>query len=376
MPEKSNPAANSKVLWYIMFHPKPDIINKYLIREKAKRARVHQPDFVYVIPYLFLNRAESKDEIKEGTPTRARGWLKKKVEAEKQLKAEEINNSLRNYLHYFVFIKSTKNNIDVILRQYWNTEGLYRLTYRYTHGGEPLCVSDAQMQPLLRTLALYQHKFSFTEFTAEALSAGTVEIMTGPLAGHSASVLKVKGEGQHRTLTLGVPVFKKEFMLKLKDFPASDVRVLGGSISSILQPYFLDEFEHDLIRVLRMRVRKQESTVSRKENQTMLSSYGSVAALSFEDESRQKHFCGLQLLHAVLLREAALKTACLDKVVQLLAGAEAPSSDEDAFLMAMLFVATRKGNYRKAVKNYVQTHTAELPSLHALLPVIKDINTR
>ena len=374
MPEKSILEAADDTCWYIMFHPKPDTINIHLTRERDRRVQAHRADFVYVIPYLLLNRAENKEEPE--APTHTRGWLKKKAEEKKRLKAEEINNSLRNYLHYFVFIKSARNDIDEILRQSWNTEGLYHLTYRYTHSGEPLFVRDAQMQPLLRTLALYQHKFSFTEFSANMLSVGTVEVVNGPFAGFTASVLKVKDEGKKTTLTLGIPVFKKEFMLKLKDFSAEDVKVLGGRVSSFLQPYFVNEFENDLISILRMRVRKQENANSRRDNQTVLDAYSSVSVLSFDDESRQKRFCALLLLHAVLLRDAELKAARLDAVLQILKGVEAPSSDEDAFLMASLFIATRKGIYRKAVKEYAQAHTIGLPSLQLLMPVVKEINSR
>lgn len=367
---------NNEVYWYIMFHPKPDVINMYLGREKARRAKDHDPDFTFIVPYLFLRHIDRKDKVSAPNEDRTKGWLKRKDERHQQLKDEVVNNSLRNYLHYFVFIKSTRYVIDELLHLDWNVNGLSRLSYRYTHSGEPLFISDVQMQPLLRTLAVYQQKFSLTDFSANTLSVGNVEIKVGPYAGTTASVLKVRKVGDDYALTLGIPVFNREFMLTLNNFPAKDVRVMGGSISTILQPYFISEFEKDLLRILRMRVRRQEDVVLRKENLSTLDSYSSVSQFSFEQASHQKHFCALKLLYAVLLREAQLKAACLDSVKQILSGIETPSSDEDAFLFAILFVATRKGAYRKAVKIYVQTHGVQLPSLKALLPVLKDINTR
>ena len=379
MPDESISAGTETTVWFIMFHPRPDIINMHLSRERETRRQEAAPDFEFVIPYLQLNRAEYRDEDEsDGSDTAPlrRGWQKKREEKQQQLNDARLNNNLRNYLHRFVFIKSTRPEVDVMLRQSWNTRGLYRLAYRYTHSGIPLAISDSQMQPLLRTLALYQHKFSFTDYSATILSAGRVEICEGSFSGTVATVLQVRNSGEETRLTLGIPVFNKEFMLQLKDVDAKHVKILGGSIDSFLQPYFLDELEKDLLGILRMRVRRMEDNRLGKVNQSVLDSYGNIFALSFDDASRQKHFSALLLLYAVLLRDAPMKAYWLDKVSQLLPDPEHPSTDEDAFLFAVLFVATRKGPYRKTAKTYVQSVTVALPSLPVLMQIIKDINTR
>ena len=266
--------------------------------------------------------------------------------------------------------------IDLLRSLRWNTEGLYRLSYRYTHSGEPLCVSDGQLQPMLRILALYQHRFSVTDFSASALSAGTVLLQEGPFAGSTATVLKARRRDDGYSLTLGIAVFKKEFMVQLKDVDAKSVKVLGGSIDSFLQPYFIDQMEKDLIGILRMRVRRNEDVCRAKENQAVLASYSNLLTLGFDDPTFQKRFCALQLLHATLLRDARLKAFWLERVSAMLQNADEPSDDEDAFLLAVLFAATRKGAYRKAVKAYAQTHSTARPTLLTLLRIIKDINTR
>ena len=64
------------------------------------------------------------------------------------------------------------------------------------------------------------------------------------------------------------------------------------------------------------------------------------------------------------------------KVKELILYPENITSDNEAYLLAMLFLATRKGIYRKTVKEYVNANDTVMPALRALMPILKEIKTR
>ncbi len=348
------------VYWYILFHSSPETIETHLREENRQRELLQQPPIEYIIPYLHLNKAETK---KDDTPSS---------------KDAALNNSLRNYLHYFVFIKASKMQLDILLRKSWNTGGLYHLHYRISHSGVPLRMRERDMVPLIKTLAEYQHKYSFREFDAATLPSGTVRIVKdGPFKGRTANVLKVLRQGNGFSLTLGVPIFQKEFFLELYDFNIQDVEVVGGHITKLFEPYFLEGVERELLTIFDRRIRRLETPAERQEVHIRLLSYDTFRYLTFEDPVLQTHFEALLLLVATLQGNASEKAALVQQLRSVLADPDHPASDEEAFLLSVLFIATRKGPYRKAIKDYLSIRgTTELSSLRSVLPILKRVNTR
>lgn len=82
------------------------------------------------------------------------------------------------------------------------------------------------------------------------------------------------------------------------------------------------------------------------------------------------------LLCATLRRDKPAKDTLIRELKAAISHPQVLSTDEEAFVTAILFVATKDGTLRKAAKEYCQTHEVTLQSLLQLMPLIKEIKTR
>ena len=82
------------------------------------------------------------------------------------------------------------------------------------------------------------------------------------------------------------------------------------------------------------------------------------------------------LLCATLRRDKPMRDILISRVGQMLQSVEAPASDEEAFLLAILFVATRKVDYCRTARQYCQTHNVTSQSLKRIMPLVKKMSLR
>ena len=369
---ETNNDYNNKVYWYVMLHLEPELIEKQLAQVNEDRKQRGLPTFFTIIPFLYINRVEA-DKTLQRQDAQQR-------ETKRRVKEIADHNALRNLMHDFVFIKSSKNQIDALCAEDWNTQGRLHLHHYRSHSGEPIRVSDEDMMPLISLFVEQRRKFTFRPATLEELSLqNTVHIKRGIFKNYNATIQRITHKDGQARITLGIPVFNNEVTLEIYECSIDDIDIPGGQPSSIerlLDPYFFRGIEKDLFDILRQRVLRRETPATAKAAQQRLQSYGVFSYLKFEDTTSQTHFRALMLLCATLLRDATLKSALVADLTSQIPDADNPASDEEAFLLAILFVATRKGIYRKSVKTYVQQHDVTLSSLTALMPLIKQMNTR
>ncbi len=387
----------NKTFWYVLRHPEPAVIDKLLQSALERRREQGQPTFLHLVPYTFLSPAEAAD------------------------------NTLRSDFHSFVFLRSTKRQIDLLLHEDWNALGRLHLHYVRNHSRRPIRLTEHEMSPFIALFVQHRQRYSFRPFTADtAPQGGLVRICKGLFKGYDATVVAVKTRGDALRLTLSIPVFNNVFSLQLFECAADDVEVPGGDADQVFRPYFLYEMERNLFQVLRRRVTNRDTDATRQQDRTLLDSYSVFHYLTFDDPSEQLHFQSLLLLCATLRKDHAAKATLLatlkphlPKTTQstpsgqtstvgqssasgqtstvgqstasgqtTVSGQTAASqistsatdicllSDTDAFLAAVLFVATRKGTYRKSVKTYVQSRSAVSDSLKTLTSLIKDLPSR
>ena len=366
------PDNNNEVYWYVMLHLEPTLIEKQLAQVNETRKRQGLPLLLSIVPYCYMQRAIADKGLRQQD--------RRQDEVPQQIKDVDDHNSLRSLMHDFVFIKATKSQIDMLCAEEWNVLGRLRLNYYRNRSGYPIRINDEEMMPLITLFVEQRRKFTFRAATFEELSMqNTVHVKRGLFRNYHATIQHIAHKDGQTWLTLGIPVFNNEVTLEIYECPIDDIDIPGGQTSSmerLLDPYFFRGIEKELFEILRQRVLRRETPAIVKAAQQKLKSYGVFSYLKFEDTTTQNHFRALLLLCATLLRDAATKSALVADLTRLIPDVDNLASDEEAFLLATLFVATRKGIYRKAVKTYVQQHDATLPSLTALMPLIKEMNTR
>lgn len=355
MPERNTAGNASKTYWYLMSYRDPERIDEQLKEINNARRNSGQEEIVYTIPYSYLSRIDNREGRKDIS----------------------LNNSLRSYLHYFVFIKSTKTAISRLLDGEWNRRAMNRLSFRYTHSGEPMKMTDKEMQQLMAIISEYHYRFGLREFSESLLTNVKVRMKKGQFRGKVGSVMKITMTGDKTFLTIGIPVFNNEIIMEVGDIPKEDVEMIGGGVDGILTPYLIKEVEGTMIQILRRRIRHQGDDEDRKKDRDLLNTYGDIfRVMDFNDEEEEKRLLALALLNASLRGDADLKRDLIKKAEGIISNPEKISSPYEAFLLAILFVATRKGIYRKTVKEYVNASDTPMPTLRTLMPILKDINTR
>ena len=358
----------NKVYWYLMIHFDPRGIDKMLKYENEERKSQGAPTFLTLIPFLYLERASETRE-----PDGTKGWDGEAVEDSDV----ERHNILRDYLHDFVFIKSSKEEIDKILSRDWNRSGRLHLRYYRSHDGSPVRLTDKEMTPFIALFVEQRQKFSFRPYGKDTLQQRTVRIKRGLFKNYSASVVKVNQMADDSfKLTLSIPVFSNEFSLQLYNCTDADIDIPGGELDQVFSPYFVQGMEEELLSILRRQVFRRETPQTRLQDQERLNSYSVFNYLKFDDADRQIHFQSLMLLCATLRRDKSAKDALVRDIEEAIADPLAPATDEEAFATAILFAATKKGVLRKAAKEYTQTHEETQQVLRQLMPLIKGMKTR
>lgn len=354
MPEQ-NTTKDNKEYWFIMFHPKPERIDEQLKEVNRDREKSCQRRLDYLIPYLNLDKAVTQERLADA----------------------ELNNSLRSYLRSFVFIKSTASDLEFLTQQDWNTNGLYWLSFRFNHSGDYLKMKDDEMQQLKAIIAEYQYKYGLREYSEDMQTSVKVRMKSPQFKDKIGTVLEFSGEGEGVHLTIGIPVFNDQLIIELTNISKDEVEVIGGAVDDVFSPYFLNEAGNDMIKILRQRVRHQEDAVTRKKNREKLNTYRDVfQVLQFRDTSKAQYLLALRLLNASLLGDAGMKRTLIKAIENEIRDLGHPSSDQEAFLLAILFTATRKGVYRKTVKDYAHEHETTMKPLATLIPILKNIITR
>ena len=352
--------------WYVMQHPDPPIIERLLQAENSERFRQQEPTFLYIVPFCYLKRATTERGLENEED---------QVAAERKRKDVRDNNELRSCLHSFVFIKSTKKDIERLVRCEWNNEGRCHLRHYQTRSGTPIRISEEEMRPLIRLFVEQHQRYSFVPYREDTFSAEQVRIKTGLFKGYKASVLEVRHTDKGANLTLGISIFNNEVTLELFDYPVAEVDV-PCQMKHLFEPYFIRTVEDDLFQILRRRVLPRNTEETQLQDQERLNSYSILNYLKFENTALRNHFLALMLLCASLRNDRETKQMLLPVVQGLAGSADNPANDEEAFLLALLFVATKDVAYRRTARAYCQTHEVASESLRKLMPLVKRIKLR
>lgn len=349
--------------WYVMTHLEPSLIDLQLQKENEKRFQQGLPAMLYIIPFRYMVKANAEPNGKLAENTT------------RQSEAIE-NNDLRDYMHDFVFVKASEAEIVGLVNQKWNREGRLHLRHYRTKSGVPIKVSQQEMQPLLTFFIEQRQRFSFAPYSSELAVNEKVFIKTGVFKNHEAVVLQVHHSAQGISLMLGVPMFNKEVMMKLYDYPVAEVE-MHGNVKHLAHPHFVEVVERDLLDILRRRVLRRNTDQSRSQDQEKLNFYSILNYLKFEDIPTHRHLRALMLLCAALRRDKQATNALTPLVSQMMQyPAHALDNDEDAFLLAVLFVATKNVDYCRAAREYCRTHDIDSQSLKAIMPLIKKMPLR
>ena len=383
--------------WWLLRHHDPKAIDQALMLQNEQRMAAGLEAFVYVIPHQY---------IKEAT-------LKKVDRAYN----EEVdpNNSLRSTLHYSMFIKATEKDIRQLVGGEWNRTARYRLMLCRSKNGAPMWARADEIDRLMNLMIRHREMFNLVTAPLDYKVGDTVMLKTKMFEGYEFNIRKFSVHGEGVNLTLEMPLFNGRFVIRTKSKNVSRER-LPVKLQQLLSPDYVHQMEQGLIEILRRRYPRNKRAAGQQlpvnsggnvtAQQLPENSKGNIAAqhlpaplrggvgvgynsdyenlnnfhfisfMKLDDSPEHHHIRALLLLCAALRKDRRAVGQYVPIIEHLLTDKTKATTDEEAFMMAVLYVATHDVAYRDAAKQYQQTHAVASDTLAQLLTIIKYIHFR
>ena len=359
MPEKIYVGIQER--WWVLRHLNPQIIDVQLSQLNEQRAADDKEALVYFIPHQYAKEAEYKKENDKAYN-----------------KMVKENNDLRSTLHYYLFIKATKPDINSLLSGEWNRAMRLRLTMCRTKSGEPLWATAKDMDDLIALMSEHREMFNVEPSPEGFQVDDKVMLKAKVFKGYEFFVTKVRKKEKGASLTLEMPIFNGRFILKTKSVDVAKQH-LPMKIQELLSPDYVKRVDQALTAIVRHRYGRRKAKDNKQQTEydsEILHDLQFISYMEFDDSEVHNHVKTLLLLHAVLRKDRHSIEHYAPIVEQMLSNSTEATTDEDAFRMAVLYLATQDVNYRDAAKRYEQKHKTLSEPLSQLMPVIKYIRFR
>lgn len=332
---------DTKMIWYVMQHSNPKLIDFQLKRENAVRRQTDDGDnfqLEYFIPFCFLPHTSEKDN-------------------EKQAKEVGFANRLRKDLHDFVFIHTTQRGLAKLLDSEWNASMRCRLYHYRDFKKEAVTLGNEEMSQLIR---LFSEKRIRLSIGMPVVNLGPdVEVMVireGTFKGQTARIIEAKPTGNGGiSLQLGIKMFGGTKELKLKDFSYDDIQSLDDT-GDIIGLRFIREAESVLLGIISRRVNHKDTADTLKEDMEQLNHLFLHSYITIRDRLLHARFLSLMLICATLRFDRKSARVLSERVQSLLLSHQEYSPEILAYLYFSLYIATRDAHYRTVAKQQVQQH--------------------
>ena len=346
---------NTTTRWYVMIHKNPQKLDLMLKRENATYRSIpgDMRQIEYFIPFCFLSRVH---ETGDATV----------------VKAASFANQLREDFHDFAFFHTTERGIAELLDKPWNAGLRYRLRHFRDLHRNPVTISDAEMNTLLRVFSERKLKYTIGLPVADPSPDMIVSITAnGPFNGQTARIIAVKHMPDGISLTLGVTLFQGVREIKLPDFRLSDIH-LERNVEDIIGWTFIQTVEATLLDILSRRINHKETDDSRQQDSDTLNRLFLYSYITISNPAVSAYFLALMLICSHLRFDKPSTAALAEKAKAILN----PDAEEktvhrspltahreplvalgpqaSATLCFSLYIATRDANYRTLGKQLVQ----------------------
>ena len=405
--------------WWLLRHHDPKAIDQALMLQNEQRMAAGLEAFVYVIPHQYIKEATHKKDDRAYN------------------EEVDLNNSLRSTLHYYLFIKATEKDIRQLVGGEWNRTARYRLILCRSKNGTPMWARADEIDRLMNLMIRHREMFNLVTAPLDYKVGDTVMLKTKMFEGYEFNIRKFSVHGEGVNLTLEMPLFNGRFVIRTKSKNVSRER-LPVKLQQLLSPDYVRQMEQGLIEILRRRyprnkrtagpnskgnITAQQLPVNSKGNiaaqhlpvnskgnvaaqQLPVNSKGNIAAqhlpaplrggvgvgynsdyenlnnfhfisyMKLDDSPEHHHIRALLLLCAALRKDRRAVGQYVPVIEHLLTDKTKATTDEEAFIIAVLYVATHDVAYRDAAKQYQQTHAVASDTLAQLLTIIKYIHFR
>ena len=372
---------NKEKRWCILRHPDADLIGEILSGKRkvfdASGEVSYSYDFFIPFQDLKLRRRKAQESPEDDF---------------KDYDAMLDERALRSDLHHFIFIHESKDNVKKLLNASWNKALSHRLyAYRDEHG-DPVEVSNAEVERFKTVIKRYDFQIVNGEPTDEVREGDRVTVVSGPMAGSDGIIKEIREREGQILLTITFAMFQDKMHVAVPGIHVSDVRLKSAEAQQLIQDPVIGHFEDQLIELLCHLHGKKGSHELNKEDQRQLRFLYQYTTIQFDDPANRAKFAALMLICAYLMNDKDEVARRKQEVEQLLkseggclksdvdpelrdsvtpdsalspqpsALSHLPSDIEHqpsalvCYLLTALFIVTHDPKLRKEVKAWRQSH--------------------
>ena len=298
---------NKEKRWCILRHPDADLIGEILSGRRKVFDASGEVSYSYnfFIPFqdLKLRRRKAQESPEDDF---------------KDYDAMLDERALRSDLHHFIFIHESKDNVKKLLNASWNKALSHRLyAYRDEHG-DPVEVSNAEVERFKTVIKRYDFQIVNGEPTDEVREGDRVTVVSGPMAGSDGIIKEIREREGQILLTITFAMFQNKMHVAVPGIHVSDVRLKSAEAQQLIQDPVIGHFEDQLIELLCHLHGKKGSHELNKEDQRQLRFLYQYTTIQFDDPANRAKFAALMLICAYLMNDKDEVARRKQEVEQLL----------------------------------------------------------
>lgn len=289
---------------------------------------------------------------------------------------KNTGDSLSDDFARIVFLKASEGDIaDMVSRQYEKPPRL-RLRHYLDTNGEKAVVSDTVMQEFLQNCVKYRGQFEIIPPISSIEVQDRVKIISGPFAGHEASVVRVQLSHGAIHLDLAIEWVAGVMHIRMSDVNKNKVIILNRKSADSVRTDFIEYTQNHLLTILKHRVNREQDAVINRSDADMLTRLYRYHNHEVKNESARNHFQALMLICAHLCRydneEKLFRAKIEDALAKINQRSESKAAtDTRAYLWIALYISTQNPVYRDAVKQYVHDYQPKSPKLRSFVSLIR-----
>ena len=283
---------NKEKRWCILRHPDADLIGEILSGKRKVFDASGEVSYSYnfFIPFqdLKLRRRKAQESPEDDF---------------KDYDAMLDERALRSDLHHFIFIHESKDNVKKLLNASWNKALSHRLyAYRDEHG-DPVEVSNAEVERFKTVIKRYDFQILNGEPSDEVREGDRVTVISGPMAGSDGIIKEIREREGQILLTITFAMFQDKMHVAVPGIRISDVRLTSAEAQRLIQDPVISHFEDQLIELLCHLHGKKGSHELNKEDQRQLRFLYQYTDIQFDDPANRAKFAALMLICAYLMND-------------------------------------------------------------------------
>lgn len=349
--------------WFVMTLLNTKLFRDLLKTENAQRLATGKTLIEPFYPTDFLKKQESIQAQHKS------GYRSLKSQRDEEVVVSE-------YFSRFVFLKGTESDIDSLIDDKHNSDLRIGLMRYLDTDGTSAIVPDKMMHDFLQACVSFGGRFEIAPPLRSVETMDKVRIISGPFAGHEASVTRVQFSHGAIHLDLSIQMVSGVMNIRMTDVKKNQIAILSRDTNDAIRTDFIEYTQNHLLTILEHRIKRVDDKTVNQRDADMLTRLYRYRRHQVKNEAARYHFMALMLICAHLCRYTEDEIELRDELMEILAeingkSESKASTDTRTYIWIALYISTNNPAYRDAAKEYIRLHQPKSAKLRRFVSLIR-----